>query len=117
MAWTLFVWLGRIRNVAADPDLSGSARAWSLGMAVTLSLLAVVTLVAVATRTLADPIARGAALTLAAASSAIWVVRAIGIAGNEHSAGFIAVHLVLAAVTLALSALVARHLLRSVPAG
>ncbi|MFV0257140.1 MAG: hypothetical protein ACK5PP_01655 [Acidimicrobiales bacterium] len=113
VAWTLFVWVGRIRNALADPDLTGSNRTWALVTAVGLTALGLITLAAVASRPITDRVVRLAALVLAGVSSTIWVVRGIQITLADHPAGFIAVHLVLAVVTVGLSALVVRHLART----
>jgi hypothetical protein len=50
---------------------------------------------------------------LAAWTVVVWVVRAIGIATGDHEAAFIAVHLVLATVSIALSAAAWLHTTRS----
>lgn len=116
VAWTLFVWLGRIRNVVADDHLAGWSLVWRLALAVSFVAMAAVTLGITAWwlsgtlhRTSDPPRAlRRAASVLALYGIGVWLVRGIGIALGDHGPGFVAVHLALAAVTIALGALVVR---------
>lgn len=110
VAWTLFSWGGRIRNVLADESLEGSGRLWRLGLAGGLTALALALLVALMLRPVTARPVRSLAATLAGVSSAVWIVRGIDIALGSHPPGFKVVHTVLAVVTVALSLLVARHL-------
>lgn len=103
VAWTLLVWVGRIRNVLADDALSATGTAWRLGLAGSLVTGAVIvgaTMVAAPRRT------RTAARILAAVGIVVWTVRGTQIALADHPAGFIAVHSALAVATIALSAFV-----------
>jgi hypothetical protein len=100
--WTLLVWGGRIRNAVSADEGVGPVL-----LAVTFVVLAVLVLV---TRT--RP--RLAGLPLAAWTIGVWVVRAIDIAVlSDHEAAFVVVHLVLAAVSVALAAWTIRSLTRS----
>jgi hypothetical protein len=103
-AWTLFVWATRI-GTATDEGAWGRV---ALAAAFTVVGLA---LLVVAWR------ARGRALTagevlavrLAAAwTVGVWVVRAVQIPLADHEAAFVVVHLVLAAVSVALAIAVVR---------
>ena len=104
--WTLFVWVGRLRNIAADETLSGWALAWRAGLSATFVGLALALLFAVFVRPSAT---RPAALVLATVGIAVWAVRGIDIALGDHSAAFIAVHTVLAIVTIGLGVIVLRR--------
>jgi hypothetical protein len=110
VAWTLFVWLGRIRNVAADEALEGAEKLWPLALSGGLSSLAVALLVTLLLRPLTARPVLALAYALAGVSSAVWIVRGIDIALGTHELGFKVVHTVLAVVTLSLSVLVVRHL-------
>jgi hypothetical protein len=109
-AWTLFVWVGRIRNILADDTLEGYGRVWRLGMAGGLSALAVAVLAAILIRPITAGPVRALAASLAGVSSAIWIVRGLDIAVGAHELGFKVIHTILAVVTVALSVVVARHL-------
>jgi hypothetical protein len=96
---TLVIWAGRIRNAA-----SGDEGAGPVVLALTFVGLAVAVL---ATRTRN----RAVEAALAGWTGAVWLVRAVDIAVlSDHDAAFVAVHLVLAAVSLALAAWVGRDL-------
>lgn len=101
-AWHLLVWATRVRNVLADASLSGGDKAGQAGVAA-LFVLGGVALVALAAtdRARSQPLV---VRVLAVAGAAYWLVRTPFIATNDHPAGFIAVHVVLALVTAALSA-------------
>jgi hypothetical protein len=97
--WTLFVWGTRIFNILTDGGGAGA-----LVVAVALTGLAVAAGVSSAgMRRL--PWALPA---LAAATVAVWVVRVPLLLAHDHEVGFVVVHLVLAGVSLALSAAVLR---------
>jgi hypothetical protein len=103
------VWVGRLRNIAEDDTLDGWASLWRAGLSTTFVALAIALIVVVLWRPSATRIV---ALALAGYSTAVWTVRGFDIALGDHSAAFIAVHVVLAVVTIALSIIVARrHLL------
>ncbi len=108
--WTLFVWVGRLRNLLAEPGSVFDASRWSLVGSVAFSVLGAVVviagLLAVADRGLASvgrSILGPAVVGLAALTIGVWVLRAVDIAIGDHSIGFIAVHLVLAAVSIGLA--------------
>lgn len=87
--WTLAVWGGRIRNA-----VDGDEGAGPVLLALTFVLLAVAAL-----------LDRRAAYVLAGWTIAVWVVRIVDIAIlSDRGAAFIAVHLVLAAVSVGLAA-------------
>lgn len=100
--WTLFVWLGRVRNAVAAEEGAGP---------IVLSA----TFLALAVAVLATRGRREVVLALAGWTVAVWAVRAVDIALlSDHDAGFVAVHLVLAAVSVALSVGAARSVLGTV---
>jgi len=106
--WTWFVWGGRIRNALGDPALGGSELIGTLTLAGSFVSLATVLAVLVL-RDRGRP-AHGAVRvvvtwTLALWTTGVWVVRAVAIAGSgEHEIGFVVVHVVLAVVSVVLSA-------------
>ena len=116
VAWTLFVWVGRIRNALADPDPAGATVLLSLSLAVPAAVVGVA--LVVGWRRGSDW-GRATASGLAALgvwTIAVWLVRAADIAlGGDWGVGFVAVHLVLAAVSIGLAVptvLAARSVLR-----
>ena len=54
---------------------------------------------------------------LAGWTVAVWIVRTVGIATGDHDAAFIAVHVVLAVVSIALSVLALREQARAAERG
>jgi hypothetical protein len=111
VAWTFLVWTTRISNIWGDDDLSSGEKWGRTGLALSFTVLAVAVAVALWRRA---AWLRPAVLALAAWTTAVWVVRALGIATGDHDAAFIVVHLVLAVVSIALSALAARAMTSSV---
>jgi hypothetical protein len=108
--WTLFVWATRIGTAWNQDDLTGAARAGRLGLALSFTVLGVALLV-VAGRSRGRVLTRAEALVVqgaAAWTTAVWVVRAVGIALADHEGAFIAVHVVLAVVSIALGAMAVR---------
>ena len=92
--WTLFVWGTRIVNILTD---GGSAGA--LAVAVVLTALGLATAASLAGRRL--PWALPA---LAVTTIVVWAVRVPLVLSHDHEAAFVVVHLVLAAVSVALAA-------------
>ncbi len=99
VAWTLFVWGTRIRNIIEDDELAGFEQIWRTGLAVGLTVLALGGLAALVSHKAVRP----AITALAGVTVVAWVVRGISIAFADHSAAFIAIHLVLAIVSIGLS--------------
>lgn len=98
--WTLFVWGNRLVNISQDPGGFSSAGFWTLATALTFVALGLVLGFANATRSglLAPIVGLLAALTIG-----VWLIRGVDIALGDHSVPFIAVHLVLAVVSIGLS--------------
>lgn len=113
--WTLFVWVGRLRNLAAEPGSVFDASRWSLIGSVAFTVLGVAVVVAAVLvwagrgrasggRAALGRTALGPAIAaLAVLTIGIWALRAVDIAIGDHSIGFIAVHLVLAVVSIGLA--------------
>ncbi|MDH3302501.1 MAG: hypothetical protein OES24_18525 [Acidimicrobiia bacterium] len=101
-AWSLFVWGGRLRNLLAEPgglgELTGGDR-WSLIGSLLFGVLALATLVTlmVARRFTVVP-----ATVLAVLGIAVWAYRGVVILGRDYSAGFMAVHTILAGISIGL---------------
>lgn len=105
-AWSLFVWVGRVRNIAADDVLVGSDRIVRYvlsGSFVVLGAILVVGLITARGAVELPGWVRLTGLVLALYGTATWLFRGVDIALGDHSAGFIIVHLVLAFVTISLS--------------
>lgn len=99
-AWSLFVWTTRIGNIWRDDALSTGERWGRTGLALSFTVLALAVGHGVWHRAGWRP---AVTKVLAAWTVAVWVVRSVGIAGGGHEAAFVAVHLVLAAVSIAIS--------------
>lgn len=112
-AWTFLVWIGRIRNVMIDDELSGSGRAARLVLAfafVGLALAVTVFLVrfVAMARVRGYSVVRQLGVALAVFGIAVWSIRAIGILLDSYGIGFKVVHTLLALATIGLGA----HVLR-----
>ena len=104
--WSLLVWTTRVRNIWTDEELD-AADQWSrTALALSFTVLALAVGYAVRRRTAWR---RQAVLALAGWTTVVWAVRSTGIATADHDGAFIAVHLVLAAVSIALSVLAVRE--------
>jgi cobalamin synthase len=105
-AWTGIVWTTRIGNIWNDDALTNGEKWGRTGLAMSFTLLALVVVVGLVTRSSWQ---RLAVRVLAAWTTAVWVVRAFGIATGDHEAAFIAVHVVLAIVSISLAAQAVRR--------
>jgi hypothetical protein len=105
VGWTALVWTTRIGNIWRDHALDRGEKVGRTLLALSFTALAAVVLVALVRRAGWLAAAVGA---LAGWTTAVWIVRSVGIATGDHEAAFIAVHLVLAAVSIGLSALALR---------
>jgi hypothetical protein len=108
LAWTAFVWLGRVRNAFGDPALSAQERTGPLLLAASFVLPTLAVLVAlsgsVRGRRLLDPWASILLRVLAGWTTVLWVVRAADIVfAGDHEVGFVVVHVVLAVVSIGLA--------------
>lgn len=106
VVWTLLVWTTRINNIWGDDALTTGEKWGRTGLALSFTVLAIVVGVALWRRA---AWLRGAVLVLTGWTIGVWIVRSVGIATGDHEAGFIAVHLVLAIVSIALSGLALRE--------
>ena len=89
--WTLAVWIPRIRNIWVDDGLAVGGQLLRTLWAVIFLVLAVAALTGRWWR------------VFIVWTVAFWVVRAVQIALADHDAGFIAVHVVLALVSIGLA--------------
>jgi hypothetical protein len=105
-AWSLFVWMTRIRNIWSDDELS-TGQQWShTALALSFTVLALAVGWAVVR---SAPWREPVVLVLAGWTIAVWIVRSIGIATADHDGAFIAVHLALALISIGLAALAIRE--------
>lgn len=106
IVWTLFVWTTRIGNIWNDDALTDGEKWGRTGLALSFTVLALAAAHAVYHRTSW----RGYVVkTFAGWTIGVWVVRSVGIATSDHEASFIAVHLILATISIALSGLAVRE--------
>lgn len=102
VAWTLAVWVGRIRNIWSDEDLDTAGQLGRSLLALSFVLGAVLVVVAVwraAPATLLKVVGAVAVWT-----AAVWVVRSVDIVIGDWGVGFKLVHSALAMVSIALAA-------------
>ena len=99
--WTVLVWAGRVRNIAAADGAL-------------IELIVPSVLVVLGVLTFARP--RQVAPALALATAAVWLVRVPLLLVHDHSAAFVIVHLVLATVSLTLAVLTLRRVRTTHPA-
>lgn len=105
IAWTVFLWVSRTRNVINNDELTTSGRTIRIAIAVLFVVLAAATAVAVRKR---KPQVIVGFLTW---TVGYWLVRGVGILiDGDYSVGFKAIHTVLMVVSLTLSGLTARQL-------
>jgi hypothetical protein len=110
-AWTLLVWTTRIGNIWGDDDLSTGEKWGRTGLAMSFTVLAIAVGWALYRR---RPWRSLAVKALAGWTIGVWITRSIGIATGDHDTAFIVVHLVLAAVSIALAVLAVREDSRAV---
>ncbi len=111
-AWTLLVWTTRIGNIWGDDELTDGEKWGRTGLALSFTLLAAATAWALWRR---PAWRRPAVIALAGWTVGVWVVRSIGIATGDHEAAFVIVHLVLAAISIALASMALVHEARHHP--
>ena len=105
IAWTVFLWLSRLRNVLNDEDLTSGGRAIRVGVVVVFVAMAAAAAVAVRRR---KPIVLVVFLCW---TVGYWLVRGTGILiDGGYSLSFKAIHTLLMVISLTLSALTARQL-------
>lgn len=100
VAWTLFVWVSRLRNVIGDDDLNGAGIAWRVAAVVVFCGLAVTVIFAMRT---GRPALRTAVIALAGWTTVFWLIRGTGIMLDDHETSFMVVHTVLMIVSIGLS--------------
>lgn len=105
LAWTLFVWGGRIRNAVADVALEGAERTATLALSASFVVPALVLAAGWAMRrSRAGAALRWGTAVLAGWTVAVWVVRAADIAlTSDEGVAFVLVHVVLALISVVLA--------------
>ena len=104
VAWTAVVWVGRIRNVVGDDELTAGVRAWRLIVAIAFLVLAGL----LATLPLGLWHRRPLGSTRLVAvfclwTIVFWTVRGGGMLFGDHDVGFKVVHTILALASIALA--------------
>lgn len=105
VVWTVLIWTTRIGNIWGDDTLTDGERWGRTALALSFTLLAAVVGVAIQRRAGWLDLA---VKVLAGWTIGVWATRSIGIATDGRSAAFIAVHLVLATVSIVLAVLAVR---------
>lgn len=122
VGWTLFMWVGRIRNILLDEALSGWSQLWRAMLALSFVGLAIVVagFVVRSIRTASGPRglnslvqAQRAAGVLAIYGMVVWGIRGVDILLGAHSVAFKVVHAVLATVTIGLGYVVVQRFVRA----
>ena len=106
VAWTLLVWTTRIGNIWGDASLTHGEKWGRTGLALSFTILAVTVGVALFRH------ARWSAVAVRLLSGwtiGVWATRSARIATADHSAAFITVHLVLAAISIVLASVAMRE--------
>lgn len=110
IGWTVFQWVSRLRNVINNDELSTSGRTIRVLVVVVFVALAGATAVALRRR---SSLANNVLVVFLCWTVGYWLVRGIGILiDGDYSAGFKLVHTVLMVISLSLSALTTRQLVR-----
>lgn len=104
IAWTILLWLSRLRNVLANDELTSGGRAIRIGVVVLFVVLAGG---AVHGYRRSRPVL---IRVLVVWTIGYWLVRGIGILIDDYSIGFKAVHTALMVVSLTLAGLAVRQL-------
>ena len=122
LCWTLFVWVGRIRNVSADTTVTSGERSATVALALSFVLPAILIAIAMAISrgrrsAAAGSVVRFGVYALAAWTTGVWVVRGVAISFDGRGAAFIAVHLVLATLSILAAVLAVRAVRRRATAG
>jgi len=105
VAFTIFVWAQRLVNLARGDESSVTVSVTLSVVLLSLAVASALGLVVVATRGWGAPPPLVATVwrVAAAVTVVVWVVRAVQISLDWRSVGFVVVHLVLAAVSIALA--------------
>lgn len=98
---TFAIWTTRIGNIWGDAALDGGEKWGRTALAVSFTILAALLVVSLVKRPAWRPTA---VLVLAGWTIGVWTTRSVGIARGDHDGAFVAVHLALAIVSCALSA-------------
>lgn len=103
--WTLLVWTTRIRNIWTDDALEVGGQLWRTALAAAFTAFAVLTVLAWwrARRRAVWSWTPALVRTFAVWTVAVWLVRGTQIVLGDHGAAFIAVHTVLAVVSIGLA--------------
>lgn len=119
VAWTAFVWVGRIRNALADAALDDGGRTGPLLLSLSFLVpAAVVGVLALRSRgARPGPALRWTLAAFAAWTVGLWLVRTADIALlGDHEAAFVAVHAVLGVVSAVTAVVAAVAVWRARPA-
>ena len=109
IAWTIVVWVGRVRNILADDSLTSVDRSWRLVVAGIFLGFAGISIAVMAGWLKQHPVGSTRLVAIFCLwTIAFWSVRGAGLLLGDHEAGFKVVHTVLAGVSIALAVLLQR---------
>ncbi len=109
VAWTAVVWVGRIRNVFGDDNLSGGARFWRIAVSIVFLVLAAMLATVALGRWHRRPLGSTRMVAVFCLWTIVfWTVRGGGLLFAEHDAEFKLVHTALAVVSIGLAGLLYR---------
>jgi hypothetical protein len=96
----MLVWTTRIGNIWRDDTLDTAGKWGRSGLAGTFTVLAVASLIGLATKA---SWLRPVVSAFAVWTAGVWIVRIVGIAVHGHEAAFVIVHTVLALISIGLA--------------
>ncbi len=100
VAWTVFVWVGRIRNLIADDEMSSAAKVGVSGLSASFLILCVLIVLG---WTLGSTRLGALVLVMLGWNVVVWAVRVVDIAFlSDHEVPFIVVHTVLGLLSVGL---------------
>ncbi len=104
IAWTIVVWVGRVRNVLADDGLATIDRSWRLLVAGVFLGFAGISIAVMAGWLKRHPVGSTRLVaTFCLWTAAFWAVRWFGMVFGDHDARFKLVHSALALVSVVLA--------------
>ena len=104
VAWTIVVWVGRVRNVLGDDDLTTLDRSWRLVVAATFLAFAGLSIAVIGGWWRRHPVGTTRLVAVFCLwTTAFWGVRGFGMLFGDHDAGFKLVHTAIALVSIALA--------------
>ncbi len=100
VAWTVFVWVGRIRNLIGDDEMSSATR---VGVSLLSASFLILCVLVVAGWILGSASVRALVLVTLGWTVAVWTIRVVDIAFlGDHEVPFIVIHTALGLLSVGL---------------